>query len=88
MSYAVAALSLSSISPLSRATSSPPLVWWAYPLLLLSAPPALFVLSEVTSMLPRALNGHAWYRAKFGVQGDGKGGRYPAERKAIFPGLL
>ncbi|CEH17462.1 Steroid reductase [Ceraceosorus bombacis] len=86
--YALGALSLSAISPLSRANTSPPLVWWAYPLLLLSAPPALFVLSEITAMLPRALNGHAWYRAKFGVQGDGKGGRYPAERKAIFPGLL
>ncbi|CAK9781213.1 hypothetical protein CC85DRAFT_289447 [Cutaneotrichosporon oleaginosum] len=51
----------------------------AWPRVLLAAPWA-FVLAEVTSMLPRALRGHAWYQRTFAA--------YPAERKAAIPWLL
>ncbi|UZJ52451.1 hypothetical protein CBS101457_001771 [Exobasidium rhododendri] len=84
--FAVAALSQSSLSPLS--SSSPPLTTLGRWSLLLTAPPLLFPLMEVSVMLPRAINGHAWYRRKFGVQGDGKGGRYPKGRKAVIPYLI
>ncbi|GMK53907.1 hypothetical protein CspeluHIS016_0104930 [Cutaneotrichosporon spelunceum] len=50
----------------------------AWPRALFAAPWA-FVLVEVTSMLPRALRGHAWYQRTFA---------YPPERKAIIPWLL
>ncbi|WVF71272.1 hypothetical protein IAT40_006075 [Kwoniella sp. CBS 6097] len=53
-------------------------VWWPTYLL---APGWMFLLAEVTSMLPRALRGHGWYKEKFGDQ-------YPSERKAVIPGLL
>lgn len=45
----------------------------------LLAPAWAFVLAEVTSMLPRALRGHAWYRRTFD---------YPASRKAAIPFIL
>ncbi|BEI91876.1 uncharacterized protein CcaverHIS019_0406960 [Cutaneotrichosporon cavernicola] len=51
----------------------------AWPRVLLAAPWA-FVLAEVTSMLPRALRGHAWYQRTFA--------EYPAKRKAAIPWLL
>lgn len=44
------------------------------------SPPWLFVWSEVCVMLPRAVNGHRWYRAKFGD--------YPRGRKAAIPFIL
>lgn len=51
----------------------------AWPDTLLAAPWA-FVLAEVTSMLPRALRGHAWYRRTFEA--------YPAKRRAAIPYVL
>lgn len=56
--------------------------------LLATTPPLLFALIEVCAMLPRAVRGHQWYHTKFGVEGDGKGGRYPRARKAVIPYLL
>jgi 3-oxo-5-alpha-steroid 4-dehydrogenase 1 len=50
----------------------------AWPRVLLAAPWA-FVLAEVTSMLPRALRGHAWYQRTFD---------YPPARRAAIPWLL
>lgn len=47
----------------------------------LLAPSWAFVLAEVTSMLPRAMRGHAWYKEKFG-------NKYPKSRKAAIPGIL
>ncbi|OWZ60076.1 3-oxo-5-alpha-steroid 4-dehydrogenase 1 [Cryptococcus neoformans] len=47
----------------------------------LLAPSWAFVLAEVTSMLPRAVRGHAWYKEKFG-------NKYPKSRKAVIPGIL
>lgn len=44
-------------------------------------PPWIFVLNEVALMLPRAWNGHKWYREKFGD-------RYPKQRKAVIPFVL
>ncbi|WVQ80793.1 hypothetical protein IAT38_002898 [Cryptococcus sp. DSM 104549] len=53
-------------------------VWWPPAVL---SPPWMFVLAEVTSMLPRAIRGHKWYIEKFGD-------KYPKGRKAVIPGLL
>ncbi|WVQ72383.1 hypothetical protein IAR50_001935 [Cryptococcus sp. DSM 104548] len=47
----------------------------------LLAPGWTFVMAEVTSMLPRAIRGHAWYQEKFGD-------KYPNNRKAVIPGIL
>ncbi|KAK6909959.1 hypothetical protein I203_103985 [Kwoniella mangroviensis CBS 8507] len=52
-------------------------IWWP-PYLL--HPTWMFVLAEITSMLPRALRGHGWYKEKFD--------QYPKERKAVIPGIL
>jgi 3-oxo-5-alpha-steroid 4-dehydrogenase 1 len=84
--FALAALSQTTLSPLS--SSSLPLTTLGRWSLLLTAPPLLFPIMEVCVMLPRAVNGHQWYKTKFGVEGDGKGGRYPKSRKAIIPYLL
>lgn len=46
----------------------------------LIAPSWAFVIAEFTSMLPRALRGHAWYKKTFAG--------YPVERKAAIPWLL
>ncbi|KIO24471.1 hypothetical protein M407DRAFT_76927, partial [Tulasnella calospora MUT 4182] len=51
---------------------------WATPVY--ESPPWLFVLNEVATMLPRALNGHQWYHDKFKD--------YPKDRKAVIPLLL
>lgn len=51
----------------------------AWPSVLLAAPWA-FVMAEVTSMLPRALRGHAWYQRTFEA--------YPSERRAAIPWIL
>ncbi|WVR06941.1 hypothetical protein IAU60_003977 [Kwoniella sp. DSM 27419] len=53
-------------------------IWWPASLL---SPPWMFVLAEITSMLPRAIRGHRWYAEKFGD-------KYPKDRKAVIPGLL
>ncbi|WWC89212.1 uncharacterized protein L201_004130 [Kwoniella dendrophila CBS 6074] len=52
-------------------------IWWPSYLL---HPTWMFVLAEITSMLPRALKGHLWYKEKFD--------NYPKDRKAVIPGLL
>lgn len=44
-------------------------------------PALMFVLNEVSAMLPRAVKGRAWYVEKFGQEKIGK-------KKAIFPGIL
>ena len=46
----------------------------------LLAPAWAFVLCEVTSMLPRAIRGHKWYKDQFKT--------YPKNRKAVIPGLV
>lgn len=46
----------------------------------LLAPPWAFVLAEITSMLPRAVRGHAWYKDTFK--------HYPSERAAVIPGVV
>ncbi|KAF8625970.1 hypothetical protein AX17_006695 [Amanita inopinata Kibby_2008] len=45
------------------------------------APPYIFFLTEVLLMLPRAYNGHKWYKTRFGDA-------YPKERKIVIPFLL
>lgn len=85
-SYALAALSQTKLSPL--AANALPLTWSGRLALLISAPPLLFAITDVSVMLPRAIRGHEWYYSKFGVEGDGKGGRYPRERKAVIPYLV
>ncbi|KAH9834064.1 3-oxo-5-alpha-steroid 4-dehydrogenase-domain-containing protein, partial [Rhodofomes roseus] len=44
------------------------------------APPWLFFMSEIFLMLPRAWQGHRWYRARFPD--------YPKERKVVIPFLF
>jgi 3-oxo-5-alpha-steroid 4-dehydrogenase 1 len=44
-------------------------------------PARTFLLNEVFTMLPRALNGKRWYEKKFGKEKVGS-------RKAVIPGLL
>ena len=44
-------------------------------------PARIFFVNEITSMLPRALNGKKWYLEKFGK--DKVGGR-----KAVIPGII
>lgn len=44
-------------------------------------PARIFFINEITSMLPRALNGHKWYLEKFGKEKVGG-------RKAVIPGIL
>lgn len=89
LSYSYLTFSLSRVSPSNLATSTGcqvPLTTTV--LLYLFSPPFLFLLAEFSAMYPRALKGHEWYHAKFGVQGDGKGGKYPRERSAVFPALF
>lgn len=47
----------------------------------LLAPTWMFVVFEISCMLPRAINAHHWYYKTFGD-------RYPAERKIVVPYLL
>lgn len=105
MSFAVAAYSLTPISPyctqqlrdrfplypgeiMPISLPFPPLVTLARVLIFLTSPPALFLFMEIPPMIARAISGHDWYQKKFGVEGDGKGGKYPKGRKAVIPGLL
>ncbi|KAL8279127.1 hypothetical protein RQP46_008383 [Phenoliferia psychrophenolica] len=52
-----------------------PLQGWAL------QPPALFLLNEVSAMLPRAYSGHQWYKRTFGKD-------WPKERKILIPGVF
>jgi len=45
------------------------------------SPPYIFFICEVLLMLPRAYNGHKWYKETFGDS-------YPKERKAVIPFVL
>ncbi|CAD6907108.1 unnamed protein product [Tilletia laevis] len=45
---------------------------------LLQTPPFLFLLAEVSAMLPRAYKGHRWYRDTFGDE-------FPKDRKVVVP---
>lgn len=45
------------------------------------APPFIFFICEILLMLPRAYNGHKWYKKTFGDS-------YPKERKAVIPFVL
>ncbi|BGP12277.1 hypothetical protein JCM10213_000027 [Rhodosporidiobolus nylandii] len=45
-------------------------------------PPALFVLQEISAMLPRARSGHRWYRKTFGAEWEEKGAKW-----IVLPGL-
>ena len=45
------------------------------------APPYIFFICEILLMLPRAYNGHKWYKKTFGDS-------YPKERKAVIPFVL
>lgn len=65
--------------PLSSVFPSLASFEWLWPQHLLS-PAWAFVLAEVTSMLPRALRGHAWYKRTFDS--------YPSKRKAVIPFVL
>lgn len=84
--FALAALSQTSLSPLSA--NSVPLTLAGRIALFLTTAPVLFVLVEIASMLPRAIRGHQWYHSKFGIEGDNKGGRYPSQRKAVIPYII
>ncbi|CAO1619061.1 unnamed protein product [Parajaminaea phylloscopi] len=88
LSFAVAALSVTGLSPTTSASASLPLTHGARAALILTSPPVIFLIAEFMPMFPRALQGHQWYRTRFGVEGDGKGGRYPKTRKAVLPGIL
>jgi 3-oxo-5-alpha-steroid 4-dehydrogenase 1 len=44
-------------------------------------PAAMFVVNEIATMGPRALQGKRWYSKKFGD-------RAPRERKAVVPGVF
>ena len=45
------------------------------------APPYIFFICEILLMLPRAYNGHKWYKKTFGDS-------YPKDRKAVIPFVL
>ncbi|KAE8213642.1 hypothetical protein CF327_g2872 [Tilletia walkeri] len=45
---------------------------------LLQTPPFLFLLAEVSAMLPRAYKGHLWYKETFGDE-------FPSSRKVVVP---
>lgn len=89
LSYSILTFALSQVSPAAIAASAtctvPPITTLV---LYLTSPPFLFLLAEFSAMFPRALKGHEWYHDKFGVQGDGKGGKYPKDRKAVIPFVL
>ncbi|MBI5515812.1 MAG: DUF1295 domain-containing protein [Deltaproteobacteria bacterium] len=54
--------------------------WWGYALAAWSLPALAFAAWTTANLVPRALAHHRWYRARFP--------EYPAERRAIAPGLL
>lgn len=89
LSYSILTFSLSRLASTNLVALSPCTVsWTTTAVLYVTSPPFLFLLAEFSAMFPRALKGHEWYHEKFGVQGDGKGGKYPRERRAVIPYLL
>lgn len=56
------------------------LVWVGWAIATWSLAGVVFVCWTLANLLPRALAHHRWYRQKFPD--------YPAQRKAVFPGLL
>ena len=57
-----------------------------YPFNTMLTPPWMFLLAELTAMIPRALNTQRWYEVKFGNEWERsgrKGGRW-----VCLPGLL
>ncbi|EIW70411.1 hypothetical protein TREMEDRAFT_29078, partial [Tremella mesenterica DSM 1558] len=67
-----------SLSPTQRSHLPGPTAFWPAKLL---TPPWMFVIFEISAMLPRALRGHGWYHDTFGV-------RYPIKRRAVVPWVL
>lgn len=56
------------------------IIWTGWAIATWSAAGAVFVLWTMANLIPRALANHGWYQHKFAD--------YPAERKAVIPGLL
>lgn len=54
--------------------------WCGFAIIAWNLPAFTFALWTCCNLLPRALNHHAWYRENFTD--------YPAERKAVIPGIL
>ncbi|MDX2002740.1 MAG: DUF1295 domain-containing protein [Chitinophagales bacterium] len=54
--------------------------WIGFAIATWSLPALAFAIWTVANLLPRALEHHRWYKAKFS--------EYPAERRAVIPGLL
>ncbi|MGB1580364.1 MAG: 3-oxo-5-alpha-steroid 4-dehydrogenase [Nevskiales bacterium] len=55
-------------------------LWCGWALMCFTPAGLVFALFTIANLLPRALSHHRWYREKFPD--------YPAERKAIIPGVL
>lgn len=56
------------------------ILWCGWALMSFTAAGAVFATFTIANLLPRALSHHRWYREQFPD--------YPADRKAIIPGLL
>jgi 3-oxo-5-alpha-steroid 4-dehydrogenase 1 len=69
--------SLAGSMPASVYNLIPSTLWPSY----LLSPPWMFLLFEISCMLPRAINAHHWYYKTFGD-------RYPSNRKIVIPYLL
>ncbi len=54
--------------------------WAGFAILCWNLPALSFAIWTAANLIPRALSHHRWYREKFE--------NYPAERKAVIPGLL
>jgi 3-oxo-5-alpha-steroid 4-dehydrogenase 1 len=54
--------------------------WAGFALMAWNCPAATFFLWTAANLIPRALDHHKWYKKQFE--------NYPAERKAILPGIL
>ncbi len=54
--------------------------WAGFALMAWNCPAATFFVWTAANLIPRALDHHKWYKTQFE--------NYPAERKAIFPGIL
>jgi 3-oxo-5-alpha-steroid 4-dehydrogenase 1 len=54
--------------------------WWGYALMCWNLPALSFAVWTAANLIPRAVSHHAWYRWTFPD--------YPADRKAVVPGLL
>ena len=56
------------------------LIWTGWAIATWSSAGVVFVLWTLANLLPRALSTHQWYRQKFAD--------YPAQRRAVIPGIL